>query len=52
MTNNSITGRERDATPDFRFGKEANEFLVHCKPFLPRSGKVLAVADGEGRNGV
>lgn len=44
--------QERYSTPDFRFGKEANEFLVRCRPLLPRTGKVLAIADGEGRNGV
>jgi SAM-dependent methyltransferase len=27
-------------------------FLASCKPLLPRSGQALAVADGEGRNGV
>ena len=37
---------------DYAFGKEPNYFLAACKPLLPRSGKVLAVADGEGRNGV
>jgi len=42
----------RFASSDYRFGKEPNEFLVRCKPLLPRTGKVLAVADGEGRNGV
>lgn len=42
----------RFASEEFRFGKEPNEFLVRCKPLLPRAGKVLAVADGEGRNGV
>jgi SAM-dependent methyltransferase len=44
--------QERFSTPDYRFGKEPNEFLVRCKPLLPRTGKALAVADGEGRNGV
>jgi len=44
--------QERYSTPDFRFGKEPNEFLVACRPLLPQTGKVLAVADGEGRNGV
>lgn len=43
---------ERFSTPDYRFGKEPNQFLVRCKPLLPRAGKALAVADGEGRNGV
>ena len=42
----------RFASEEFRFGKEPNEFLVRCKPLLPKTGKVLAVADGEGRNGV
>lgn len=42
----------RFASPDYHFGTEPNEFLVRCKPLLPRSGKALAVADGEGRNGV
>src|ERR1700712_2187924 len=44
--------QERFAAPGYRFGKEPNEFLVRCKPLLPRTGKALAVADGEGRNGV
>ena len=43
---------ERFAGAEFRFGREPNPFLVRCKPFLPASGKALAVADGEGRNGV
>lgn len=42
----------RFASEEFRFGKEPNEFLVRCKPLLPKTGKALAVADGEGRNGV
>ena len=54
MTNTAEFDRwqERFSTPDYAFGKEPNEFLVRCRPLLPRSGKVLAVADGEGRNGV
>lgn len=44
--------QERFAAPGYRFGKKPNEFLVSCKPLLPRAGKALAVADGEGRNGV
>ncbi len=43
---------DRFSTPDYRFGREPNEFLVRCKTLLPRTGKALAVADGEGRNGV
>jgi SAM-dependent methyltransferase len=37
---------------EYEFGKAPNDFLVRCKPLLPRSGSALAVADGEGRNGV
>ena len=43
---------ERYHAPDYIFGKAPNYFLASCKPLLPASGKVLAVADGEGRNGV
>jgi SAM-dependent methyltransferase len=42
----------RFATPEYAFGKEPNYFLKSCKKLLPRSGRALAVADGEGRNGV
>jgi SAM-dependent methyltransferase len=42
----------RYAVPDYAFGKEPNYFLRSCKTLLPRSGRALAVADGEGRNGV
>jgi SAM-dependent methyltransferase len=42
----------RFQAPDYVFGREANEFLKSCKPLLPKSGTALAVADGEGRNGV
>src|SRR5215467_11200475 len=42
----------RFGSSDDAFGKEPNYFLASCKPLLPRSGKVLAVADGEGRNGI
>lgn len=44
--------QERYSTPDYRFGKAPNEFLAACRPLLPARGKALAVADGEGRNGV
>ena len=37
---------------DYLFGKAPNYFLASCKPLLPKSGKALAVADGEARNGV
>ena len=42
----------RFAVADYIFGKSPNYFLVSCKLLLPRSGKALAIADGEGRNGV
>jgi SAM-dependent methyltransferase len=42
----------RFATPDYAFGKEPNYFLKSCRKLLPRHGRALAVADGEGRNGV
>jgi SAM-dependent methyltransferase len=42
----------RYRTSEYAFGKEPNYFLASCKPLLPKSGKALAVADGEGRNGV
>ncbi len=42
----------RFATPDYAFGKEPNYFLKSCRKLLPSHGRALAVADGEGRNGV
>lgn len=42
----------RFATPDYAFGKEPNDFLRSCRGLLPGHGRALAVADGEGRNGV
>jgi SAM-dependent methyltransferase len=41
----------RFAAPEYAFGKDPNYFLKSCKELLPRSGRALAVADGEGRNG-
>jgi SAM-dependent methyltransferase len=42
----------RYATPDYAFGKAPSYFLAQCQPLLPKRGRALAVADGEGRNGV
>jgi len=42
----------RYKAPEFIFGKAPNYFLAQCQHLLPSSGKALAVADGEGRNGV
>ncbi len=43
---------ERFAHPDYVFGTEPNAFLASCEPLLPATGRALAIADGEGRNGV
>jgi SAM-dependent methyltransferase len=43
---------DRFRVAEYIFGKEPNYFLASCRPLLPKSGKALAVADGEGRNGV
>jgi SAM-dependent methyltransferase len=42
----------RYAVPEYAFGKEPNYFLKSCSGLLTPSGRALAVADGEGRNGV
>lgn len=53
MTTNEYDRWEtRYGTPDYAFGKAPNYFLASCKRLLPAHGKALAVADGEGRNGV
>jgi SAM-dependent methyltransferase len=43
---------KRFAVPDYVFGTAPNAFLESQGPALPKSGTALAVADGEGRNGV
>jgi SAM-dependent methyltransferase len=43
---------ERFSVPDYLFGTAPNEFLRTQAHLLPATGKALAVADGEGRNGV
>ena len=42
----------RYSAPGYAFGREPNYFLAACRNLLPMTGKVLCVADGEGRNGV
>jgi SAM-dependent methyltransferase len=42
----------RFSAPEFVFGTEPNEFLRSHAHLLPPRGRALAVADGEGRNGV
>jgi SAM-dependent methyltransferase len=42
----------RFSAPEYIFGTAPNAFLAAQKPRLPKTGRALAVADGEGRNGV
>ncbi len=42
----------RYAEPGYAYGTEPNAFLVSQKKHLKPGGMALAVADGEGRNGV
>ena len=42
----------RYAEQEYVFGTEPNAFLAAQKARLPTGGRALAVADGEGRNGV
>jgi SAM-dependent methyltransferase len=43
---------KRFSVQDYVFGTEPNAFLKSQAAALPKSGAALAVADGEGRNGV
>lgn len=43
---------DRFATDAYVFGTAPCAFLAASRPLLPASGKALAIADGEGRNGV
>jgi len=42
----------RFAPESYLFGTAPNAFLARQKPLLPKTGRALSVADGEGRNGV
>ncbi len=42
----------RFAREEYVFGTEPNRFLASCRELIPEGGRVLCVADGEGRNGV
>ncbi len=46
------TWNERFATEGYVYGTEPNGFLVSCADVLAPGMTALAVADGEGRNGV
>lgn len=43
---------ERYQGKDYLFGREPAAFLLSRAALLPKAGRVLAVADGEGRNSV
>jgi 2-polyprenyl-3-methyl-5-hydroxy-6-metoxy-1,4-benzoquinol methylase len=43
---------KRYSAPEFVYGTEPNQFLVDQLAHLPPGGRVLCLADGEGRNGV
>lgn len=47
-----MTWDARYDRPDYLFGTEAAEFVRRTAPLLPPRARVLAVADGEGRNAV
>lgn len=44
--------QKRYTSAEYLFGEEPNYFLASCKDIMPTSGRALAVADGESRNGV
>ncbi|MHC5779108.1 MAG: SAM-dependent methyltransferase, partial [Nostoc sp.] len=41
---------ERFGTSEYIYGTEPNDFLVSVASKIPQ-GKILSLADGEGRNG-
>ena len=43
---------ERYLTDDYVFGTEPNEFIARILPLLPKGGRALDLATGEGRNGI
>lgn len=43
---------QRYAEPGFAYGENPNDFLVEVAERLPRNGRVLCLAEGEGRNAV
>ncbi len=52
FTDAATTWNQRFSQADFLFGRAPNAYLVASAQHLPRSGRVLCVADGEGRNSV
>ncbi len=43
---------ERYLTDDYVFGTEPNQFIARILPLLPKGGRALDLATGEGRNGI
>lgn len=43
---------ERYAQPGFAYGEAPNDFLVEVAERLPAGGRILCLAEGEGRNAV
>lgn len=43
---------QRYGKDEFAYGTAPNDFLVDFSDRIPRGGRVLCLADGEGRNGV
>lgn len=43
---------ERYADEEYAYGKEPNDFLKESIGLLPESGRILSLAEGEGRNAV
>jgi len=48
----AATWNQRYAGDEYLFGREPNEYLRAQAHHLPAAGRVLCVADGEGRNSV
>ena len=42
---------ERYLTDDYVFGTEPNQFIARILPLLPKGGRALDLATGEGGNG-
>lgn len=43
---------QRYSEPEFAYGQQPNDFLVACLSAIPNNGKVLCLAEGQGRNAV
>lgn len=43
---------ERFKADEYVYGKEPNEFIRTAAPFIKKGGRVLSIAEGEGRNAV